>query len=130
MSSILAKDIQQLKLVKPQKSTAAEDIQQLYKDIEDEKRTLAQLNKNGGKLSVKAGHQKLLGDKEGELQCIIEKQRVDAIVSKHEKDHPQHIETCPICLDDVKVTAPGSITFFFCCVKGKVMFDILLGDIF
>ena len=82
MSSI-AKDIQQLKLndIKPQKSTAAGDIQQLYKDIEDEKRTLAQLNKNGAKFSVKAAHQKLLGDKEEELQFILEKQRVDAVVA-------------------------------------------------
>ena len=120
MSSTLAKDIQQLKLndIKPQKSTAADDIQQLYKDIEDEKRTLAQLKKNGGKLSVKAVHQKLLGDKEEELQYILEKQRVDAVVADHEKDHPQQIETCPICLDDIKVTAPGSVTFFFCCAKG------------
>jgi len=121
MSSI-AKDIQQLKIddndIKPQKSTAADDIQQLYKDIEVEKRTLEQLNKNGAKISDKAVHQKLLGDKEEELQCILEKQRVDAVVAEHEKDHTQQIETCPICLDDIKVTAPGSITFFFCCAKG------------
>lgn len=120
--SSLAEDIQQLELkdIESQKlSTSAEDnIQQLHKDIEAEKRTLAQLNKNGAKLSVKAVHQKLLGDKEEELQCILEKQRVDAVVSEHEKYHTQVIETCPICLDDVKVTAPGSITFFFCCVKG------------
>ena len=121
--SSLAEDIQQLELkdIESQKlSTSAEDniIQQLHKDIEAEKRTLAQLNKNGAKLSVKAVHQKLLGDKEEELQCILEKQRVDAVVSEHEKYHTQVIETCPICLDDVKVTAPRSITFFFCCVKG------------
>lgn len=119
MSSI-TKDIQQLKLKdnEPQKSMTSEDIiQQLQKDIEAEKRTLAMLNKNGAKISVKVV-QKVLGDKEEELQCILEKQRVDAVVSEHEKDHPQHIVTCPICLDDVKVTAPGSVTFFFCCVQG------------
>lgn len=66
---------------------------------------------------VKAKEQHLLASGQAFVEGELEKDRISAVVAKHEEQHPPHQIECPICLEDVKVISQYSIQYFLCCGK-------------
>ncbi len=66
---------------------------------------------------VKAKEQHSLSVGQAYVEIELEKDRVCAVVAKHEEQYPPHQIECPICLEDVKVMGQYSIQYFVCCYK-------------
>ena len=66
---------------------------------------------------VKAKEQHLLASGQAFVEGELEKDRISAVVAKHEEQHPPHQIECPICLEDIKVISQYSIQYFLCCGK-------------
>ena len=63
-----------------------------------------------------AKKQKKLGEKEMELELEQEKKRVQSVVREFEELHPPVLESCPICLEDIKIHSTAeACTMFSCC---------------
>ena len=58
---------------------------------------------------------KELGVKEMEYELLIEKERVRNVVSEYEELHPQVYESCPICLEDIRIHSSAEAQSFFSC---------------
>ena len=53
--------------------------------------------------------------KEEEYDIILEKRRVRSVVEEHAEMHPPYTRDCPICLEDIKITGPHSMSVIPCC---------------
>ena len=61
------------------------------------------------RLLALANETKKLGEKEMELELLIEEERVQRVVREYEELHPRVVETCPICLDDVDLNSSPEV---------------------
>ena len=58
---------------------------------------------------------KELGEKEMEYELLIEKERVRKVVDEYEELHPPVFESCPICLEDIRIHSSAEAQSFFSC---------------
>ena len=58
---------------------------------------------------------KELGEKEMEYELLIEKERVRKVVDEYEELHPPVFESCPICLEDIRIHSSAEAQSFLSC---------------
>lgn len=60
--------------------------------------------------------QKKLGEKEIKYELELEQERVKRVVREFEELHPPVLETCPICLEDIRIYSTAeAYSVFSCC---------------
>ena len=91
-------------------------IEEGLNDIEARKDAIASLPASADKFD-RARLQKELGEKTLEYELTVERRRVEDIVKRHHDLHPPVTETCPICLDDVRIYGSGTSAMFLCCMN-------------
>ena len=63
-----------------------------------------------------AQQQKKLGEKEIQYELERENERVKRVVREFEELHPPVLESCPICLEDIRIhSTPAACSMFSCC---------------
>ena len=63
-----------------------------------------------------AQQQKKLGEKEIKYELERENERVKRVVREFEELHPPVFESCPICLEDIRIhSTPAACSMFSCC---------------
>eukprot|EP00571_Detonula_confervacea_P006055 CAMPEP_0172313880 /NCGR_PEP_ID=MMETSP1058-20130122/21177_1 /TAXON_ID=83371 /ORGANISM="Detonula confervacea, Strain CCMP 353" /LENGTH=402 /DNA_ID=CAMNT_0013027605 /DNA_START=53 /DNA_END=1262 /DNA_ORIENTATION=+ len=68
-----------------------------------------------GPLETKAKEQKKLGEKEMEIELMIEEERKNKVVREYEELHPPVEESCPICLEDIRIHSTASVCYYYSC---------------
>ena len=99
-------------------------LEKLKEEIDAKKRfisTLPPCENRSEEGFFKAKHLKILAQKEEEYELILESQRVALVVREHEELYPPITEECPICLEDIRITALDSMVVFTCCGNGYCM---------
>ena len=70
---------------------------------------------------IKAQEQFLVGVGEDIVEKQLEKERMNAVLAKHEELYPPNQIECPICLEDVRLKCRYSAQFFPCCGQNICM---------
>ena len=65
-----------------------------------------------------AQEQKKLGEKEVNYELEREKGRVQSVVREFEEMHPPVLETCPICLEDIRIYSTAAACSMSSCCGG------------
>ena len=66
---------------------------------------------------IKAKEQFSVAAGEDYIEKQLEKERMNAVLAKHEELNPPYLIECPICLEDVRVKSRYSVQFLGCCGK-------------
>mmetsp|Transcript_18285 Transcript_18285/g.33123 ORF Transcript_18285/g.33123 Transcript_18285/m.33123 type:complete len:258 (+) Transcript_18285:268-1041(+) len=95
-------------------------LEMLKDEIDAKRKFIASLppSSSAADLFSLAKHQKILGEKEEEYELTLETQRRASVVCEHKELHPPTTEECPICLEDINISFPQSMSYFICCGNG------------